>query len=162
MDKEAWRAAVHGVTKSRTRLRDWTELIWSDILFIRFLYFLSPFHGMKVPRGEGCLSAHCCISSACSSAWLPTKRPWLNKWVPLDTTGAVTNAFWDELSFCMRTRQRGNIGLWASLSMIGWAQKLTTDGVILSVIIWGLWAKPRQLGSTESQNGSNTDHNPHG
>ena len=22
MDKEAWRAAVHGVTKSRTRLRD--------------------------------------------------------------------------------------------------------------------------------------------
>ena len=26
IDKEAWRAAVHGVTKSRTRLRDWTEL----------------------------------------------------------------------------------------------------------------------------------------
>ena len=32
MDREAWRAAVHGVTKSRTRLSDWTELrglIWS-------------------------------------------------------------------------------------------------------------------------------------
>ena len=28
MDREAWRAAVHGVTKSRTRLSDWTELIW--------------------------------------------------------------------------------------------------------------------------------------
>ena len=27
MDREAWRAAVHGVTKSRTRLNDWTELI---------------------------------------------------------------------------------------------------------------------------------------
>ena len=26
MDREAWRAAVHGVTESRTRLRDWTEL----------------------------------------------------------------------------------------------------------------------------------------
>ena len=26
MDREAWRAAVHGVIKSRTRLRDWTEL----------------------------------------------------------------------------------------------------------------------------------------
>ena len=26
MDSEAWRAAVHGVTKSRTRLSDWTEL----------------------------------------------------------------------------------------------------------------------------------------
>ena len=26
MDKEAWRAAIHGVTKSRTPLSDWTEL----------------------------------------------------------------------------------------------------------------------------------------
>ena len=27
MDREAWRAAVHGVTKSWTRLGDWTELV---------------------------------------------------------------------------------------------------------------------------------------
>ena len=26
MDREAWRAAVHGVLKSQTRLSDWTEL----------------------------------------------------------------------------------------------------------------------------------------
>ena len=26
MDREAWRAAVHGVEKSWTRLSDWTEL----------------------------------------------------------------------------------------------------------------------------------------
>ena len=26
MDREAWRAAVHGVAKSWTRLSDWTEL----------------------------------------------------------------------------------------------------------------------------------------
>ena len=25
-DREAWRAAIHGVAKSRTRLSDWTEL----------------------------------------------------------------------------------------------------------------------------------------
>ena len=29
MDREAWRAAVHGVTKSRTWLSDWTELVSS-------------------------------------------------------------------------------------------------------------------------------------
>ena len=29
MDREAWRAAIHGVTKNRTRLRDWTELNWT-------------------------------------------------------------------------------------------------------------------------------------
>ena len=28
MDREAWRAAVHGVAKSRTWLSDWTELMW--------------------------------------------------------------------------------------------------------------------------------------
>ena len=32
MDREAWHATVHGVTKSRTRLRNWTELntLWDD------------------------------------------------------------------------------------------------------------------------------------
>ena len=28
MDREAWRAAIHGVAKSRTWLSDWTELSW--------------------------------------------------------------------------------------------------------------------------------------
>ena len=26
MDREAWRAAIHGVTKSQTQWNDWTEL----------------------------------------------------------------------------------------------------------------------------------------
>ena len=34
MDREAWRAAVHGVAKNQTRLNDWTELYW--------LLFTSP------------------------------------------------------------------------------------------------------------------------
>ena len=31
MDREAWRAAVHGVTKSRTRVSTWNELNWIDL-----------------------------------------------------------------------------------------------------------------------------------
>ena len=31
MDREAWRPAIHGVTKSRTRLRDWTALNWRTL-----------------------------------------------------------------------------------------------------------------------------------
>ena len=30
MDREAWSATVHGVTKSWTWLRDWTELNWTE------------------------------------------------------------------------------------------------------------------------------------
>ena len=48
MDREAWHAAVHGVTKSWTRLNDWTELNWSGV--------------QKKP-----LPWICCFSSACSS-----------------------------------------------------------------------------------------------
>jgi len=50
MDREAWRAVIHGVAKSQTRLSDWTELNYlakknlflkqiSYILFIMFVIF---------------------------------------------------------------------------------------------------------------------------
>ena len=32
MDREAWRAAIHGVTKSQTRLSNWTELNYIAII----------------------------------------------------------------------------------------------------------------------------------
>ena len=35
MDREAWRAVIHGVAKSRTRLSNWTELNWC---FNNFIY----------------------------------------------------------------------------------------------------------------------------
>ena len=41
MDREAWRAAIHGVTKSRTRLSNWTELNW-------FLHWI-----VKASEGNG-------------------------------------------------------------------------------------------------------------
>ena len=36
MDRESWRAAIHGVTKSRTRLSDWT--VWTEWKNHRFDY----------------------------------------------------------------------------------------------------------------------------
>ena len=45
MNREAWRAAIHGVAKSRTRLSDWTELNWWDQIyfhvFLSYLYIFS-------------------------------------------------------------------------------------------------------------------------
>ena len=31
-DREAWRAAIHGVAKSRTQLSDWTD--WTELTFV--------------------------------------------------------------------------------------------------------------------------------
>ena len=36
MDREAWRAAIHGVTKSRTRLSDWSDLICECIKCLKY------------------------------------------------------------------------------------------------------------------------------
>ena len=39
MDREAWRAAIHGVAKSRTWLSDWTELNWTYYSSLMSIYF---------------------------------------------------------------------------------------------------------------------------
>ena len=49
IDREAWRAAVHGFAKSWTRMSDWTELIATTIflvffLFVLFLFFVAAQH----------------------------------------------------------------------------------------------------------------------
>ena len=44
MDREAWRAAVHGVTKSQTRLSDCTELNVRDTHVHHYLYFKTIAH----------------------------------------------------------------------------------------------------------------------
>ena len=40
MDREAWRAVIHGVAKSRTWLSDWTELNWSNYFTTWGFWFL--------------------------------------------------------------------------------------------------------------------------
>ena len=42
MDREAWRAAVHGVTNSQTQLSDWTELNWAYIILIWYSVYQPP------------------------------------------------------------------------------------------------------------------------
>ena len=37
LDREAWRAAVHGVTESQTWLSDWPELNWDSFINLIFL-----------------------------------------------------------------------------------------------------------------------------
>ena len=41
MDREAWRAAVHGVAKSQMWLSDWTELLKKNVMCFH-IYFIFP------------------------------------------------------------------------------------------------------------------------
>ena len=51
MDREAWRAAVHGVAKSWTWLSDWTELNWSweGNIWLYIVLFYTHFICFKYP-----------------------------------------------------------------------------------------------------------------
>ena len=40
IDREAWHAAIHGVTKSQTWLSDWTELNWTELLIAPLLQWI--------------------------------------------------------------------------------------------------------------------------
>ena len=62
MDREAWHAGVHGVTKSWTRLSDWSELNWTC------------FHARKEWRSHSRVLPKTIVG-------LPTLRPYLS---PLD------------------------------------------------------------------------------
>ena len=53
MDREAWRAAVHGLIKNWTRLSNWTELKLLNIVSDFFPFFLLVFFGFVFFRGNG-------------------------------------------------------------------------------------------------------------
>ena len=76
MDREAWRAAVHGVTMSQTQLSDWTELKlfscridWFYLLAVQgTLKSLLQHHNSKVSKVQLSL-----WSNSCMCTWLLEK-----------------------------------------------------------------------------------------
>ena len=50
MDREAWRAAIHGVAKIWTRLSDWTELNWSAAMLLEVTMIIFV---MRQQEGKG-------------------------------------------------------------------------------------------------------------
>ena len=102
MDREAWRAAIHGVAKSRTRLSDWTELNWACFrgrFQVPFGGWMSPYLYMSsspLDPGLDCALAdtltHRVTSTCykhvhphiiCKFTWHSVKLCWISKHTPV-------------------------------------------------------------------------------
>jgi len=50
MDREAWRAAIHGVSKSQTQLSDWTELRELKVMWKRDMVYQLVLSAQTIPH----------------------------------------------------------------------------------------------------------------
>ena len=98
IDREAWRAAVHGVTESQTRLSDWTETNWYPLIQWCCLTVSS-----SAALFSFCLQS-CPISGSFPLSWLftsvsqsigpsastPVLLIGIQGWFPLGLTGLIS------------------------------------------------------------------------
>ena len=93
MDREAWRAAIHGVAKSRTQMSDWTELNWNPWCYLNILSSAAtfPFCFQSFPASWSFpmsqLFALANQSIEASATVLPMN---IQSWLPLGLTGLIT------------------------------------------------------------------------
>ena len=121
MDREAWCAVVHGVTNSRTRLSDWTELKLSWHLWVQSL-------GREDPLEKG-MATHSSIL-----AW---KIPWTEESGRLesDTTGQL-HLYTFSTGFSL-------VIVWGRLSSCSWWASLIKEHRLYNPTACGilvLWA----------------------
>ena len=78
MDREAWRAAIHGVAKGWTRLSDWTERNWTEALSDTSIkdpewdwWTTCPVHSLTLTWNWGhCFNTFLCkLISLCNKEW---------------------------------------------------------------------------------------------
>ena len=118
MDREAWRAAVHGVAKSLTRLSDWTELNWTNActyvcahiyVFMYTCYYLytytSIYIGIYIYESE---SASCSVMS--NSLWPHGLQP-ARLCCPWNSPGKNTGVGSHSLFWVIFLTQESNLGI---------------------------------------------------
>ena len=90
MDREAWRAAVHGVAKSWTQLSDWTELNKSPICLKKKKERKKNAVSMKLNKMKCSKVRYACIMMLPT----PTPPPPKNQYLRLQMKGSIWH-LWD-------------------------------------------------------------------
>ena len=108
MDREAWRAAIHGVAKSQTRLSDWTDWLMLGLASLIAQLVQNPpamipgwIPGSERSAGEGigCPLQYSWASLVAQrvknlpAVWRPRFHPWVGK-IPWRRKRLPTPVFW--------------------------------------------------------------------
>ena len=87
MDREAWHAAFHGVTKSRTWLSDWTILNW------RLTYFLFSNFGLIIAQ-QTSVHINCFMAGGWHTSCHPISKMHIVGEGPGETPSAIKWLIW--------------------------------------------------------------------
>ena len=123
MDREAWRAAVHGVAKSRTWLSDWTELNWCRPMYIATLFITSkirkqPKYHWQMNKEDICVYIYAIkyYSAIRNNEILPSTTTWM------DLEGIMLS----EISWMEKDKYR-MISLMCNLNEMKWSKNKHVD-----------------------------------
>ena len=104
MDREAWRAAIHGVAKCRTRLSDWTELNLKSSGKVKRRHHMSD-HLPESSLASIWLNKVCTTRKDSESEWLAKDNPETNPITIIPKTSQVAELFsWVPLPSCSPPR----------------------------------------------------------
>ena len=81
MDREAWHAAVPEVTRSRTRLNDWTGLSWTELKYVE----LKDYAVCNLPSNDSAKKEYFCLSIYLE----PGRIPWTEEPGRLRSMGSL-------------------------------------------------------------------------
>ena len=90
MDREAWRAAIHGVTKSRTQLSHWSDLIWRAFQVSQWKRICLPMQEMQDTRSSWVGKILWSRKWQPTPVFLPEESPWTEKPGGLQSMGSQT------------------------------------------------------------------------
>ena len=109
MDREAWRAAIHGVAKSRTQLSNWTELNWTEL---EEFYFQRSEHLLTI---SACSGEPGCSNRALS--WWPweaqspqsSKRLATSQWRDTDDKFLFDSGIGDLIEYLLQEQKAAQV-----------------------------------------------------